>query len=144
MDPATLKLEMTESSIMENAQLALATLRRFKLLHIGLEIDDFGTGYSSLSYLRQLPFDTVKIDRSFVKELGAADDTTEIINTILQLARSLNMDVVAEGVETQEQLRFLEVLGCDEIQGYLYSKPVPADKFVSLFEPQIDTDSIRS
>ena len=89
LDPQTLKLEMTESSIMENAKAATATLRRCKELHIGLEIDDFGTGHSSLNYLRQLPFDTVKIDRSFVKELGTKDDTSEIINTILQMARSL-------------------------------------------------------
>ena len=140
LDPATLKLEMTESSIMENAQLALATLRRFKLLHIGLEIDDFGTGYSSLSYLRQLPFDTVKIDRSFVKELGAADDTTEIINTILQLARSLNMDVVAEGVETEDQLARLMELGCDTGQGYYFSKPIDAARAQRLVR---DRDTIK-
>jgi EAL domain-containing protein (putative c-di-GMP-specific phosphodiesterase class I) len=97
-------------------------------LHIGLEIDDFGTGYSSLSYLRQLPFDTVKIDRSFIKELGTADDTSEIVGTILQLAKSLNMDVVAEGVETKDQLARLTAMGCSAAQGYYFSKPVDAER----------------
>jgi diguanylate cyclase (GGDEF)-like protein/PAS domain S-box-containing protein len=128
LDPKTLKLEMTESSIMENAQMAVATLRRLKELNIGLEIDDFGTGYSSLSYLRHLPFDTVKIDRSFVKELGTADDTSEIVTTIVQLARSLSMDVVAEGVETKDQLARLTSLGCSSVQGYYFSKPVDAER----------------
>ena len=127
LDPSTLRLEMTESSIMENAQKAVATIRRFKKLNIGLEIDDFGTGYSSLSYLRQLPFDTVKIDRSFVKELGTADDTSEIVKTILQLARSLSMGVVAEGVETKDQLARLTAMGCECGQGYYFSKPMDAD-----------------
>lgn len=127
LDPATLRLEMTESSIMENAQMAVATMRRFKKLNIGLEIDDFGTGYSSLSYLRQLPFSTVKIDRSFVKELGTADDTSAIVRTILQLARSLSMDVVAEGVETKDQLARLTAMGCASGQGYYFSKPVNAE-----------------
>jgi len=140
LDPATLKLEMTESSIMENAQLALATLRRFKQMHIGLEIDDFGTGYSSLSYLRQLPFDTVKIDRSFVKELGSEDDTSEIINTILKLATSLNMDVVAEGVETRDQLDRLTGMGCTSGQGYYFSEPIDAARAQRLIR---DKDTIR-
>ncbi|MDP9053539.1 MAG: EAL domain-containing protein [Acidobacteriota bacterium] len=127
LEPETLRLEMTESSIMENARVAIATLHRFKELNIGLEIDDFGTGYSSLSYLRQLPFDTVKIDRSFVKELGTEDDTSGIITTILQLADSLKMDVVAEGVETSDQLARLAAMGCASAQGYYFSKPVNAE-----------------
>jgi diguanylate cyclase (GGDEF)-like protein/PAS domain S-box-containing protein len=126
LNPKDLKLEMTESSIMENAQMAVVTLRKFKEMNIGLEIDDFGTGYSSLSYLRQLPFDTMKIDRSFVKELGTAGDTSEIINTILQLANSLGMDVIAEGVETKDQLARLTAMGCSSAQGYYFSKPVDA------------------
>jgi EAL domain-containing protein (putative c-di-GMP-specific phosphodiesterase class I) len=126
LNPKDLKLEITESSIMENAQMAVVTLRRFKELNIGLEIDDFGTGYSSLSYLRQLPFDTMKIDRSFVQELGTTGDTSEIINTILQLARSLGMDVIAEGVETKDQMAKLTAMGCSSAQGYYFSKPVDA------------------
>jgi diguanylate cyclase (GGDEF)-like protein/PAS domain S-box-containing protein len=140
LDPATLKLELTESSIMENAQLAIATLRRFKELNISLEIDDFGTGYSSLSYLRQLPFDTVKIDRSFVKEMGTCDDTSEIISTILQLARSLGMDVVAEGVETKDQLARLTAMGCSSGQGYYFSKPVDAERAQRLIR---DKDALQ-
>jgi diguanylate cyclase (GGDEF)-like protein/PAS domain S-box-containing protein len=128
LSPAGLRVEMTESSLMENAETAVATLRRLKELNIGLEIDDFGTGYSSLSYLRQLPFDTVKIDRSFVRELGAADDSAEIVGTILQLAKSMNLDVVAEGVETSEQLALLRKMGCRLGQGYYFSRPVDAER----------------
>jgi diguanylate cyclase (GGDEF)-like protein/PAS domain S-box-containing protein len=128
LDPKSLKLEMTESSIMENAETALATLRRFKELKIGLEIDDFGTGYSSLSYLRQLPFDTVKVDSSFVKELGQNDDSSKFIRIILQLARYLNMNVIVEGIETKDQLDLLMALGCSLGQGNFFSKPVDAER----------------
>jgi EAL domain-containing protein (putative c-di-GMP-specific phosphodiesterase class I) len=134
LDPHTLRLEITESSIMENVQLAGETLARLKKLHIALEIDDFGTGYSSLSYLRQLPFDTVKIDQTFVRQLGGPDDTTEIIHTIVQLATSLGMDVVAEGVETKDQLARLTAMGCAKCQGYLFSRPVDADMAHLLIE----------
>ena len=126
LSPSGLRVEMTESSLMENAETAVATLRRLRELNIGLEIDDFGTGYSSLSYLRQLPFDTVKIDRSFVSELGTTDDSSEIVSTILQLAKSMNLDVVAEGVETEEQLARLKKMGCRCGQGYYFSRPVDA------------------
>jgi len=124
LNPASLKLEMTESSIMDNPEKAAATLRRLKSMGLGLEIDDFGTGYSSLSYLQRLPFDTVKIDRSFVKELGTGAEASEIVRTILDLARSLDMHVVAEGVETVDQMNSLSALGCDTAQGFLFSKPV--------------------
>jgi diguanylate cyclase (GGDEF)-like protein len=124
LNPASLKLEMTESSIMDNPEKAAATLRRLKSMGLGLEIDDFGTGYSSLSYLQRLPFDTVKIDRSFVKELGTGAEASEIVRTILDLARSFNMHVVAEGVETVDQMNSLSALGCDTAQGFLFSKPV--------------------
>jgi EAL domain-containing protein (putative c-di-GMP-specific phosphodiesterase class I) len=126
LNPRCLKLEMTESSIMQNPETAIATLRQLKLMHIGLEIDDFGTGYSSLSYLQRLPFDTVKIDRSFVKELGVCGESLEIVRTIVDLARSLKMEVVAEGIETKDQLRDLADLGCEYGQGYYFSKPVGA------------------
>jgi len=119
---------MTESSIMENAEMAVATLRRFKELKIGLEIDDFGTGYSSLSYLRQLPFDTVKIDSSFVMELGKNDDSSKFIKIILQLAQYLRMRVVVEGVETNDQLASLVAMGCCFGQGLFFSRPVDADR----------------
>jgi EAL domain-containing protein (putative c-di-GMP-specific phosphodiesterase class I) len=100
------------------------TLRRLKAMGIGLEIDDFGTGYSSLSYLQKLPFDTVKIDRSFIKELGVNAESSEIVRTIVELARSLDMEVVAEGVETEDQLRRVTTLGCEYVQGYYFAKPL--------------------
>jgi EAL domain-containing protein (putative c-di-GMP-specific phosphodiesterase class I) len=128
LDPATLKLEVTESSIMKDLETTISLLNRLKTLKIGLEIDDFGTGYSSLSYLRQLPFDTLKIDYAFVKELGGAADSSDIVQTILGLARSLGMDVVAEGVETKDQIARLTAMGCSTVQGYYFSKPVDAEK----------------
>ena len=123
MNPRCLKLEMTESSIMGNPEAILATLRTLKLMNLGLEIDDFGTGYSSLSHLHLLPFDTVKIDRSFIRQLGIVREGSEIVRTIMELARSLEMHVVAEGVETREQVLTLTELGCDYVQGFYFSKP---------------------
>jgi len=126
LNPASLRLEMTESSLMENAKQALTTVQKLKTMRVGLEIDDFGTGYSSLSYLCLLPFDTLKIDRSFVKDLGADDENSIVVKTILSLARSLNLDAVAEGIETESQLAFLREIGCRYGQGYYFSKPVGA------------------
>jgi diguanylate cyclase (GGDEF)-like protein/PAS domain S-box-containing protein len=127
LSPACLKLEVTESSIMGNPEVVLDVLRRLKALGVGLEIDDFGTGYSSLSYLQKLPFDTVKVDRSFVKELGNSTESFEIVKTIVDLARSLQMRVVAEGVETRDQLESLSGLGCNYAQGFYFSKPIGAE-----------------
>lgn len=124
--PESLALEMTESSIMGNAQQTLDTLDRLKAMNIRLEIDDFGTGYSSLSYLQRLPFDILKIDRSFIREMTAGNGSLEIVKAILQLARSLKLEVIAEGVETDQQLCQLHELGCNYLQGYLFSKPVDA------------------
>ena len=138
LDPGCLKLEVTESSIMQDAETALATLRRLKLMNVGLEIDDFGTGYSSLSYLQRLPFDTVKIDRSFIKELGAGAESSEIVKTIIDLARSLEMDVVAEGVETEDQLQKLTALGCTYAQGYYLSRPVSAQTTQALMVERVE------
>jgi len=132
LDPACLNLEMTEGSIMVNPEMTLATLRRLKQLNVGLEIDDFGTGYSSLSYLQKLPFDTVKVDRSFVKELESGTESVEIVRTIVDLARSLGMQVVAEGVETGEQLSKLAELGCNFGQGFYFSKPVSSQTTLAL------------
>jgi len=126
LNPQSLSLEVTESSIMGNAQQTLATLDRLKAMDVGLEIDDFGTGYSSLSYLQRLPFDTLKIDRSFVREMAAGNGSLDIVKAILQLAHSLKLEVVAEGVETELQSGKLRELGCDYLQGYLFSKPVDA------------------
>ena len=121
-----LKLEITESVIMENAELAITKLLTLKDMDIKLNIDDFGTGYSSLSYLHKFPFDTLKIDRSFVMNMGEEDENYEIVRTIVNLANNLGMEVTAEGVETADQLQILRALRCNYGQGYLFSKPVDA------------------
>jgi EAL domain-containing protein (putative c-di-GMP-specific phosphodiesterase class I) len=102
-------------------------------MHIRLEIDDFGTGYSSLSYLRRLPFDTLKIDRSFVNELSAGNDGLDIVKAIVEMAHSLRLEVIAEGVETEEQLSLLRRLGCRYVQGFLFSKPVKSEEAERLY-----------
>jgi diguanylate cyclase (GGDEF)-like protein/PAS domain S-box-containing protein len=127
LDPAFLALEVTESSIMGNAEQTLDTLERLRAMNVRLEIDDFGTGYSSLSYLQRLPFDTLKIDRSFVRDLNTGSDSLDIAKAIVEMAHSLRLQVIAEGVETEEQFRQLRELGCNYVQGFLFSKPVPAE-----------------
>jgi len=124
LDPGLLKLEITESVMMENPDAATALLLQLSALGIALAIDDFGTGYSSLSYLDRFPFDTLKIDRSFVSGMGANGENSEIVQTIITLAHNLGMDVVAEGVEKPEQLAHLRTLGCEFGQGFYFSRPV--------------------
>jgi diguanylate cyclase (GGDEF)-like protein/PAS domain S-box-containing protein len=134
IDPRTLKLEITESVVMENIDTATEMLKELRALGLQLSIDDFGTGYSSLSYLHRFPIDTLKIDRSFVTRMAANNENTEIVRTIVVLAQNLGMDVVAEGVETNEQLTILRTLGCEHGQGYFFSKPVNktgAEKIIS-------------
>jgi len=132
VDPACLKLEITESVIMANAEAATTTLLKLKDRGIQIRLDDFGTGYSSLSYLQRLPVDTLKIDRSFVSRMGAAGEKAEIIGSIVTLARSLGMEVMAEGVETAYQLARLRELTCDSAQGWFFSKPCPPGDIQSL------------
>ena len=127
-----LKLEITESMVMENIDTAIDMLMQLRGLGVGLSIDDFGTGYSSLSYLHRFPIDTLKIDRSFVTQMTDNSENAEIVRTIVTLARSLDMAVVAEGVETADQLRQLGDLGCDYGQGYLFSRPVGAGQAAEL------------
>ena len=126
IDAARIDLELTESALMEDGQAAIRTLHELKSHGFGIAVDDFGTGYSSLSYLKRLPIDVLKIDQSFVRELGAGGEDAAIVSTIISMARSLNLKVVAEGVEQQAQLEFLRAQGCDELQGYLFSAPLPA------------------
>ena len=122
--PATaLKLEITESTAMENAEHTINVLNRLKQTGVQLSLDDFGTGYSSLSYLHRLPFDTLKIDRSFVSRVGEHGENSEVLQTIISLAKNLRMRVIAEGIETESQLAVLQNLGCDYGQGYLLAKP---------------------
>jgi EAL domain-containing protein (putative c-di-GMP-specific phosphodiesterase class I) len=126
--PSTLKLEITESSAMENAEHSINLLNKLKHIGVQLSIDDFGTGYSSLSYLHRLPFDTLKIDRSFVYSVGEHGENSEILQTIISLAKNLKMRVIAEGVETASQLAVLRNLGCDYAQGFLLAKPKGRDE----------------
>jgi diguanylate cyclase (GGDEF)-like protein/PAS domain S-box-containing protein len=128
LPPKRLKLEITESVIMENPEMAVDLLKRLKALGTHLCIDDFGTGYSSLSYLLRFPADTLKIDRSFVMALGKGERNEDIVGAIVSLAKSLDMDVVAEGVETAEQERILRELGCHYGQGFFFSRPVEGDQ----------------
>lgn len=124
--PGYLDLEITESTAMQNAELSLSILNRLKEMGIRISIDDFGTGHSSLSYLKRFPIDTVKIDQGFVRDLST--DDAAIISAVISMARALNLRVIAEGVETEEQLAFLRREQCSEMQGFLYSHPLtPAD-----------------
>src|ERR1043165_5221986 len=138
--PKYLELELTESSIMQNAEFAADMLTRLKNMGVNISIDDFGTGFSSLGSLKRLPIDALKIDQSFVREATTDPDDAALVMAIITLAHNLRLKVVAEGVETEDQLRLLRLLRCDEIQGYFFSKPLPADKLVSLFDPQMKTD----
>jgi EAL domain-containing protein (putative c-di-GMP-specific phosphodiesterase class I) len=128
IEPHTLKLEITESVIMNDADAAVAKLQALKELGIKIAIDDFGSGYSSLSYLKRFPVDTLKIDRSFVDGLGQDPHDTAIVEAVIALAKSLNLSVTGEGVETVLQQVQLRRLHCDRGQGYLFARPVPADE----------------
>jgi diguanylate cyclase (GGDEF)-like protein len=130
--PSTLKLEITESTAMENAERSAQILNRLKELGVQLSIDDFGTGFSSLSQLHRLPFDTLKIDRSFVNTVNESGENSEILQTIISLAKNLRMKVIAEGIETENQLALLRNLGCDYGQGYLLAKPMPREEMEKL------------
>jgi diguanylate cyclase (GGDEF)-like protein len=125
--PSRLELEITERIFMENSEGTLSTLRRLKQLGVRISLDDFGTGYSSLSYLRSFPFDKIKVDRAFVSDLKDSSDHIVIVQAVVSIARALGMTTTAEGVETEDQQKFLSMLGCDEAQGYLFSAPVAID-----------------
>jgi EAL domain-containing protein (putative c-di-GMP-specific phosphodiesterase class I) len=130
---ACLELELTESILMEDVSNAMQTLSALKQLGVGIAIDDFGTGYSSLNYLKQFPIDVLKIDRSFVDGLPHGEQDGQIARAIIAMAHSLNLKVIAEGVETLAQLDFLRGHDCDEVQGFLLGRPMPANQFTALF-----------
>jgi EAL domain-containing protein (putative c-di-GMP-specific phosphodiesterase class I) len=129
INPALLKLELTESLILDDIDSAITKMNALKGAGIFLSMDDFGTGYSSLAYLTQLPLNQLKIDQSFVRNMGAKHVNAVIVQTIIGMARNLDMEVIAEGVETEEQYAFLKEHGCALFQGYLFGKPVPIEEF---------------
>lgn len=128
VEPPALEVEITESNAMQNAENTMYTLRELKALGVRISMDDFGTGYSSLNYLKRFPIDTLKLDKSFIKDVTTDPSDAAIVSAVIQLAHSLKLIVVAEGVERQDQLDFLRRQHCDNIQGYLFSKPLPADQ----------------
>ncbi len=134
LDPFCLKLEITESMAMHHVDYVLAQLQSLKSLGLQLAVDDFGTGYSSLNYLKKLPVDIIKIDRSFVQDMVKHSYDLSIVRAVIEVAHSLQMKVVAEGVETEQQLAILQREGCDRAQGYYFSKPLSAEQFEQLIQ----------
>jgi len=124
-----LELEITEGTVMDSPQQAIDTMLQIRALGIHLSLDDFGTGYSSLAYLKKFPLNTLKIDKAFVDDIEHSEQGRNMVATIVTIAHNLDMDVVAEGVETNQQLSFLSGLRCEQLQGYLYSKPLATPQF---------------
>jgi diguanylate cyclase (GGDEF)-like protein/PAS domain S-box-containing protein len=141
LDPRSLELELTESALMKRVESTAAVLRTLKESGVRISVDDFGTGYSSLSYLRKFPIDSLKIDQSFVQQIGRGTDDAAIVTAVISMARSLKLRVVAEGVQTVQELEFLKAHQCDEAQGYYFSRPVPAPLFVNLLRAGISDEA---
>ena len=137
LEPQRLTLELTEQSVVQDVQLAIKHLRRLRDIGVGVALDDFGTGYSSLLYLRELPISQLKVDRLFVAAVETAEEDAAIVRSVVRLAQTIHLDVVAEGVETYGQVRFLQSLNCRAAQGYLFAPPRPAHEF------ELDTIRIR-
>src|SRR5690606_31046649 len=134
ISPACLELELTESILMKGVEESMTVLESLKRLGPSIAVDDFGTGYSSLNYLKRFPIDVLKIDRSFVDGLPEGEQDAQIARAIIAMAHSLNMTVIAEGVETGAQLEFLREHGCNEVQGFLLARPQPADQVEASFK----------
>jgi EAL domain-containing protein (putative c-di-GMP-specific phosphodiesterase class I) len=137
LDPRYLELELTESVLMRHAESATSALEKLKAIGVRLAVDDFGTGYSSLSYLTRFPIDTLKLDQSFVHDINSSEDDAIVVSAVITMGNSLRHTVIAEGVETLEQLSFLQAHGCEEGQGYYFSRPVAAPQFAKLLETGI-------
>ena len=134
VEPKRIHLELTESMLMGHVEAAILQLHQLKALGVSISIDDFGTGHSSLSYLKRFPVDILKVDRSFVKDIPQDSNDMEITAAIIAMAQKLKLNVVAEGVETIEQIEFLQNNNCYIVQGYYYSKPIPEDELPALYE----------
>jgi EAL domain-containing protein (putative c-di-GMP-specific phosphodiesterase class I) len=132
INPSLLKLELTESTVLENVTDTIAKMHALKLIGVRFSMDDFGTGYSSLAYLTQLPLDQLKIDQSFIRNIGTKSTDSMIVQTIIGMANNLGIEVIAEGVETDAQRDFLWGAGCKLYQGYLFGKPMPVAEFTAL------------
>ena len=133
-DPTLLKLELTESMLLENIEDTISTMNALNAIGVRISLDDFGTGYSSLQYLKRLPLHQLKIDQSFVRDITTDSSDKAIVATIIAMAHSLNLDVIAEGVETEGQKQFLLNKGCSHFQGYLFGKPLPIVQFEELLK----------
>jgi EAL domain-containing protein (putative c-di-GMP-specific phosphodiesterase class I) len=145
VSPTCLELEITETTLMENPERTIRLLDELYALGLHLSIDDFGTGYSSLSALQQFPISTLKIDQSFVRDVMHNQDAATIVSTVIQMGKNLELDVVAEGVETEDQLAFLQSLGCHYVQGLLFGNPMSSDDYLELQLAQLEgTDSYRA
>jgi EAL domain-containing protein (putative c-di-GMP-specific phosphodiesterase class I) len=138
-----LDLELTESVLMQHADLSAVKLNALKTLGVHIAVDDFGTGYSSLSYLQQFPIDILKIDKSFVQKITADSDDSSIVSAIIGMGKNLKHRVIAEGIETQEQLAFLQAQHCAEGQGYLFSQPLPAAQLAGLLRTGMLETAVR-
>jgi len=137
LSPLRLELEITESVLLADGESTLATLEHLRALGVRIALDDFGSGYSSLSYLRSFPFDKLKIDRSFIKDMGERSDCSAIVQAVASLGAALGMATTAEGVETVEQLGQIRAIGCTEVQGYFFGRPRPANELPALFRKNI-------
>jgi diguanylate cyclase (GGDEF)-like protein/PAS domain S-box-containing protein len=142
LDPKSLELELTETVLMKRAESAASVFQTLRTSGVRVAVDDFGTGYSSLSYLRKFPIDALKIDQSFVRQITTAPDDTTIVTAVISMGRSLKLRVIAEGVETQEELAFLQAHQCDEAQGYYFSRPVLPQQFAQLLETGISEAAV--
>ena len=138
IEPHYLEFELNESFLMQDAKSTTAVLQALKELGVGIALDDFGTGYSSLTYLKRFPINALKIDRSFMRHVLTDDEDAGIVTAVIGMANSLNLRVIAEGVETQEQLQFLQAQSCGEAQGYLFSRPLAAEEFAKLLAPAFE------
>jgi len=142
LDPRSLELELTESVVMKRAESAASVLKTLRTNGVQVAVDDFGTGYSSLSYLRKFPIDALKIDQSFVRQITTAPDDTTIVTAVISMGRSLKLRVVAEGVETLQELKFLQAHECDEAQGFYFSRPVLPEQFARLLKTGISEAAV--